>query len=304
MPSARQSGLSLTLCLGLLLAACASQPKTGMRQPLPPTAPGIPGVKIGKPYEVFGVRYVPRDDRSYDEKGIASWYGPTFHTKPTANGEIYNQEDLTAAHKTLPMPSWVEVTNLENGRKQVVRVNDRGPFVDGRIIDLSRKSAEVLGVERPGIARVRVRRVFPEWDWARQTPVQTAPVQLAQAEQAVPVTTTAPTARDYVDPPLDPVSATRSDMPAAPKPPTPGYIQVPPQVQPVVGTYYIQVAALSDEGRARALASVMADYGPSRVEQTAGGLWRVRIGPLSDTQISNTLYDVQMAGYRDARIVR
>lgn len=147
--SARRVSLAL-----LLLAACSSNPK-------PPTS-GAGAVKIGKPYQVAGVWYTPSDDRSYDQRGIASWYGPGFHALATANGERYNQDDVTAAHKTLPMPSWVEVENLDNGRKLVVRINDRGPFVQGRIIDLSRRSAQLLGVDKAGLAQVRVRRVFPD----------------------------------------------------------------------------------------------------------------------------------------------
>ena len=144
----------LSLCLLVVLAACASTPERPAFNPA--------GVKIGKPYEVGGVRYSPADDRDYDEHGLASWYGPGFHALSTANGERYDQDDVTAAHKTLPMPSWAEVENLDNGRKLVVRINDRGPFVAGRIIDLSRRSAQLLDVDRVGLARVRVRRVFPD----------------------------------------------------------------------------------------------------------------------------------------------
>ena len=150
----RAGGASLALLL--LLAACA-----GGSKPRPASKPSQT-VKIGKPYQVFGVWYHPSDDRDYDETGVASWYGPGFHALDTANGERYDQDDLTAAHKTLPMPSYVEVTNLENGRKLVVRINDRGPFAKGRIIDLSRRSAQLLGVDKAGTAKVRVRRVFPD----------------------------------------------------------------------------------------------------------------------------------------------
>lgn len=115
--------------------------------------------KIGKPYKVAGLWYVPKHQPDYDETGIASWYGPTFHGKSTANGEIYNQSRLTAAHPTLPMPCLVEVTNLANGRKIVVRVNDRGPYKRGRILDLSAKAAKLLGYQGNGTAEVRVRYV-------------------------------------------------------------------------------------------------------------------------------------------------
>ncbi|MBX6323043.1 MAG: septal ring lytic transglycosylase RlpA family protein [Rhodospirillaceae bacterium] len=118
--------------------------------------------KVGAPYEVNGVWYYPQVDYDYDRVGIASWYGPGFHGRYTANGEVYDENDITAAHPTLPLPSVVRVTNLENGRSIAVRVNDRGPFVDGRIIDLSRRSAQLLGIERQGTARVRVQIMAPE----------------------------------------------------------------------------------------------------------------------------------------------
>ena len=101
--------------------------------------------KIGNPYQVDGVWYVPAEQPNYDEVGMASWYGDDFHSKLTANGEMFDMNAFSAAHKTLPMPSIVEVTNLENGQKMQVRVNDRGPFVGDRIIDLSRAAANALG---------------------------------------------------------------------------------------------------------------------------------------------------------------
>ena len=118
--------------------------------------------KIGKPYQVAGAWYYPKEDFRYDETGIASWYGPNFHGKTTANGDVFNQNALTAAHRTLPMPSIVRVTNLENGRSLVVTINDRGPFAKGRIIDMSKRSAELLGFRAQGTARVRVRLLAEE----------------------------------------------------------------------------------------------------------------------------------------------
>jgi rare lipoprotein A len=118
--------------------------------------------KIGKSYQVNGEWYTPREDYSYDETGLASWYGPGFHGKQTANGEAFDSNELTAAHRTLPMPSLVRVTNLENGRSIVVRINDRGPFANGRIIDLSRRGAQLLGFQAAGVAKVRVAVLEPE----------------------------------------------------------------------------------------------------------------------------------------------
>jgi len=115
--------------------------------------------KVGKPYKIAGKTYYPKDDPYYDEVGIASWYGKQFHGKRTANGEIFNMNHLTAAHKTLAMPSYVKVTNLSNKRSIIVRVNDRGPFVGDRIIDMSRRGAQLLGFSEKGTTRVRVQAV-------------------------------------------------------------------------------------------------------------------------------------------------
>ena len=118
---------------------------------------GTPGqYKVGQPYEIDGIQYFPREDFSYSETGIASWYGPGFHGKRTANGESFDSGELTAAHRTLPMPSLVRVTNLDNGKSVVVRVNDRGPFANNRIIDLSQRAAELLDFASQGTAKVRV----------------------------------------------------------------------------------------------------------------------------------------------------
>ena len=114
-----------------------------------------------RPYTVGGKRYTPRVDTGYSEKGLASWYSYPKGTRRTATGEPFDPSELTAAHKTLPLPCIVEVTNLENGRKLRVRVNDRGPFVDGRIIDLSRRAAERLGFDGKGLVKVKVKFVGP-----------------------------------------------------------------------------------------------------------------------------------------------
>lgn len=113
----------------------------------------------GKPYRVKGKWYVPKEDKDYDKVGLASWYGSAFHGRLTANGEIYDQYHLSAAHPTFPLPSYARVTNLENGDSVIVRVNDRGPYHPGRIIDLSNKAAEMLEVQNKGTVKVRVQYV-------------------------------------------------------------------------------------------------------------------------------------------------
>ena len=116
--------------------------------------------KVGQPYQINKVKYYPKEVQSYDKTGLASWYGPGFHGKKTANGETFNQRRVTAAHNTLPLPSLVKVTNLSNNKSIIVRVNDRGPFAKNkrdRIIDLSEKAAELLGMKDAGVARVNVK---------------------------------------------------------------------------------------------------------------------------------------------------
>ncbi len=126
-------------------------------------APGDPvpkggGIyKIGTPYQISGRWYYPQHDPGYDEVGIASWYGMDFHGRRTANGEIFDMNALTAAHRTLPLPSYAYVTNLENGRTILVRINDRGPYVGDRLIDLSLASSQALGFTGQGLKMVRVR---------------------------------------------------------------------------------------------------------------------------------------------------
>lgn len=135
-----------------LLSACSSQTD------LPPHA----GQKIGKPYQIYGKWYRPKYDSNYDEVGSASWYGPGFHGGKTANGEKFDQTEFTAAHRTLPLPSIVRVTNLENGKTVLVKINDRGPFSKNRIIDMSQAAAGALGFRGQGTAKVRVQYLEKE----------------------------------------------------------------------------------------------------------------------------------------------
>ncbi|MHA1601254.1 MAG: septal ring lytic transglycosylase RlpA family protein [Alphaproteobacteria bacterium] len=153
------------LLLGLVLAGCAETElvvHTAKKLRPPPSKYVAGAYKIGKPYQVEGVWYYPKPDYTYRETGIASWYGPGFHGRRTANGERYDQNTLTAAHRTLPMPSIVRVTNLDNGRSIKVRINDRGPFSNGRIIDLSQRGADLLGFRQKGTAKVLIEIIEDE----------------------------------------------------------------------------------------------------------------------------------------------
>jgi rare lipoprotein A len=155
---------------GLLLANCSGgagkiDPKYGVAasprvvQPGEPVPKGGGVYRVGKPYVVAGRTYVPEADPNYEAVGLASWYGDDFHGRYTANGEIFDMNAITAAHPTLPLPSYVRVTNLSNRHSIVVRVNDRGPYHGNRVIDLSHKTATLLGFRGRGIAKVKVEYV-------------------------------------------------------------------------------------------------------------------------------------------------
>lgn len=180
-------------------------------------APGI--YKVGDPYQINGIWYYPAEDYGYSETGIASFYGGegqgvNFHGRTTANGEVYDMNALTAAHQTLPMPSLVRVTNLENGRSVVLRVNDRGPFVRGRIIDVSRRSAQLLGFEPQGTARVRV-EVLAEESRTLKAAMMRGPAAETQIAAAVP---RAAVASDTLPPPPGARAATGTTVAALPPP--------------------------------------------------------------------------------------
>src|SRR5712672_3894825 len=171
MIRAARSAAAVATCL--VLANCASSdkfasrvdPKYGVSSSPRVVALGDPVPKgggtyrVGKPYTVGGRIYVPEEDVNYREEGLASWYGDDFHGRLTANGEVFDMESLTAAHPTLPIPSYARVTNLSNGKSLIVRVNDRGPYHGNRLIDVSNRAAELLEFKGNGVARVRVEYV-------------------------------------------------------------------------------------------------------------------------------------------------
>ena len=166
-----RSALAVAACL--VLANCASSgkfasrvdPKYGVSSSPRVVAMGEPVPKgggtyrVGKPYTVAGRVYVPEDDPNYRAEGMASWYGDDFHGRLTANGEVFDMTSLTAAHPTLPIPSYARVTNLSNGKSLIVRVNDRGPYHGNRLIDVSNRASELLEFKGKGVARVRVEYV-------------------------------------------------------------------------------------------------------------------------------------------------
>jgi rare lipoprotein A len=263
--------------------------------------------KIGQPYQVGGRWYQPKEDYFYSQVGEASWYGPKFHGKRTANGEIFDMNKLTGAHPTLPMPSFVQVTNLQNGRRIKIKINDRGPFANDRIIDLSRASARALGFEKQGRTKVRV-EILPEE--SRQAKIQAQGgvlVAEAPAPVAAPVTRVETVALAPPSASQTPAVRTTSGgrggllIPAAP-PRSYGI-----QNSAMVPTQYIQVGAFSDPLNADRLSGRLARLGPTVTMPVTMGdhvLHRVRLGPFHDRFEAEKALRVTVAsGYPEARIV-
>jgi len=162
----KAAGIPAATALASFLLACTVLDTAASAQ--------SPQYAVGKPYRINGRVYVPRVNPSYDRIGTASWYGGAFHGRRTANGERFDMNAMTAAHPTLPLSTLVRVTNLDNGRSILVRINDRGPFARGRIIDMSRAGARALGFEARGTARVRVAVVVPATQTAERAGRETA----------------------------------------------------------------------------------------------------------------------------------
>lgn len=289
--------------------------------------------KVGNAYEIKGVWYYPKEEWDYAETGIASWYGPGFHGKQTANGEVFDENALTAAHRTLPMPSIVRVTNLDNGRSIVVRVNDRGPFAHGRIIDMSRRSAQLLGFVRNGTAKVRVELMEPESLQERAaargeqyvpSPDPTLPsapapsaapsgsVQVAvlnapggsRTSRAAPAATTIPAAASAATVPTSrvPAGATRAVGTDAPVRP------LVSRTKPEPTQIFIQAGSFEDSDNAHRLTGRLGAYFQSAHVQPAQvsgkTFYRVRIGPINDVDNADQLLErVIVAGYPGSRIV-
>lgn len=288
------TSLSVLFVLSAVLPACAQLQfgaelaKQGKR-----TAAG--GVwKVGKPYKIAGEWYYPRENTKYDNIGTASWYGPKFQGRRTANGEIFDINLLTAAHPTLPMPVMVQVTNLENGRSMKLRVNDRGPFKKNREIDLSRRAAEILGFKDKGTARVRVK-------YLHRAPLYNQRGQLISGNESdsfvfdKPYT---PTRDRYVSAaPIAEVETKSLDG------------QNLPSKQSILPKqkYYVQLGVFSQKDSAEALRQKLSQIGQVEVSELTSGdrqLYRVRVGPVNSRVDANILVDdVLDNGHQDAFIL-
>ncbi len=306
----------------LLLAGCGGGQKAspdGYQVKDAQTAAPAGGYKVGKPYQINGVWYYPSEDYSYDETGIASWYGPDFHGKYTANGDVFDQNGVTAAHRTLPMPSIVKVTNLENGRSIEVKVNDRGPFAHGRILDLSKHAAELLGMDMQGTARVRVqimadesRALALQLKGGDAPPIAAAPSVAMQAENLAPpkgIKAEATPKNRSSKPVPAPSSAPAGEAVAS----TPAEedlrlaSQTPQQAAPHSTQIFIQAGAFTRYDNANRVSSALSGVWPAQISQVhtkAGPFFRVRLGPLNSVADADALLEKVIAsGYPDARVI-
>jgi rare lipoprotein A len=261
------------LVLTLTLAACA-----GGGEPQPASGEGG-HYKLGRAYEINGRHYEPYFDPAYRARGVASWYGDPFHGRKTANGERFDKRRLSAAHTTLPLPSLVEVTNLENGRRLVLRVNDRGPFVDDRLIDLSEAAAAELGFKEQGLAPVEVRFL-----------------RLADADGT---------------PPRPSRSARGSAGPRDLEPTPPRRVEVPTLTRVDTAAcefWYVQAGAFRNARRAHDAALAVSELFPPSIEgRTArrGSLTHVRVGPFAGHDAAHRgLATVVRAGHDDAFLLK
>ena len=314
----------LAACLLVaLLAACSGTKRGGYYKDdgpeanppanldkVPDAVPKIEPLASGanKPYKVFGRAYSPDvSGGPYKVQGRASWYGKKFHGNSTSNGERYDMYAMTAAHTTLPIPSYVRVTRVSTGKSVVLRINDRGPFHSDRIIDLSYVAAYKLGMLGPGSSEVLVERIMPDQirNWQPQnsstmladqtpaTPVSIPVTTIAATTPAAPsVLSSAPAAPARTSPseptPLDPPPAARSQPDTEPSTrPSPDNIALD-QARPVPGaSMFLQLGAFSDPAKAHSLAAQVTQKLPSGlnapvlVDRSANNLYRVRIGPFA-----------------------
>jgi rare lipoprotein A len=319
------------LMAGASLAACgAITPKYAVRggvqsSAVRPPSDGKTGTNA--PYQVGGIWYAPHEQPHYDQTGIASWYGDAFQLKATANGEIFDMNQFSAAHTTLPLPSMVEVTNLDNGRKLVVRVNDRGPFVGGRVIDLSHAAARELGYDRAGTAHVRVRYVGPAplggpdagIRYAKATLPPVAPVAassrrpadediFADAAQDTPAPKPLVRAPEAVSvAALAPLRSARHAM-AAPEPTVAAFHGDGFHDAGATAAFRIQAGAFGDQDHARRAVAQLAAAGTATIEPIERGgqtLYRVTLpGPADEAEAYALRDRVAGIGFADARVVR
>ena len=281
--------------------------------------------KVGQPYQVNGNWYYPQEDPLYDETGIASWYGNEFHGRRTANGEVFDASRVTAAHKTLPMPSNVRITNLENGRSIVARVNDRGPFKASRIIDMSEQGAELLGFKAKGMTRVRVQFIgvadLLDGKPGQRVAGKGSHAGLGEDKGRDRVADAVPTKKvqaDALPPPPGAVAAAEPKPKPTPRKAAPAPVPVSsPSDDPIgevikvavqnKGRLFVQAGSFIDKANAQRLLTRLRPIAEFRISSKSqdGKLYhRVRAGPLKNVDEADAILDrVLMDGQKGASIV-
>ena len=244
--------------------------------------------KVGNTYTVLGQTYTPKEDYNYSEIGIASWYGDDFHDKRTANGETYNMRAITAAHRTLPLPSIVKVTNLENGKSIIARVNDRGPYVKNRIIDVSQKGAELLGYKNQGTAKVKV-EILADASKALKEAMLSNNNKSKTYANALPTNKISTTPTTGVNKPLT-IAENTTLKPAE------------------TGPFFVQVGAFSDYEKAQSLADSMKRFGNVSIFEaylSKDGVYRVRLGAYNSRNEALKILDRLLDyGHSDVSIIQ
>jgi rare lipoprotein A len=275
--------------------------------------------RLGKPYKVNGVWYFPAENDRYDEIGYASWYGGEFHNKRTANGEIFDKNRLTGAHKTLPLPSIVRVTNIENSKSVILRVNDRGPFTSDRLIDVSEHAAKLLEFPDKGVTRVRV-EILPEESRVavRQTSrKKEVDALLSEKKTQVVEKLSQPQGKDAIiiaetipdeTPSPEEAKETVNLFDTSSVSPTEA-VEPTPAVPVVSGNpVYIQVGIFRKQENAENTVKKVSSIGPAKSWLSdVGGkvLYRVQVGPFNDMgEAQKALSQVKEQGLPDAYVMK
>ena len=290
------------LAVVLTVSGCSGSRQSTTDAPVDQSAT-LGSYKVGEPYQINGIWYTPAEDFFYDEIGEASWYGPGFHGRSTANGERFDRRALTAAHPTLQMPTLVRVTNLDNGRSLVLRINDRGPFAHSRLIDVSERAAELLGFREAGTATVRVQVLSAE---SQELATLAGRRQRDAIASAPPVSAPRPAVVVAAPPAAPPAPAVAAASPGVTTPTAQAAAEPPPQPTGS-GRFYVLAGAFSVEQNAQQLQRNLSRYGPVSIEQATvnGTLFhRVTVGPFANLREANAALGRVLAnGADDARIV-
>jgi rare lipoprotein A len=249
--------------------------------------------QVGKPYQVAGNWFTPREQPNYDKTGVSSWYGEAFHRRMTSNGEYFDMNQLTAAHATLPVPSYVRVTNLANDRSLILRINDRGPFVGTRIIDVSKRAADALGYKQKGTAKVRVKYLGPaplNDPGGRHLLAMNDGANIGSPQTMLADSRTQKRRRQQQFEESTDIAA--QDAPS----------------QPISYAYYVQLGAFADPENVDRIKEGLSEAGPMQMAEisgNAGTIYKLRLGPLRSAEAAQFALNQALSfGLPDAEVIQ